>query len=135
MAMTTEQSIAVRGEKPSIETTNLQAALKLFQGAAAMQVAGETRKVTTGVAGSVLLGIASKTYDAAIKTTWTDPPMTFRRGAFPLAGAAGALPTQADVGKMVRLVDENTVSNAAIGANDLSVRLLSIEGSDYWVEF
>lgn len=134
MALTTERSLEIRGEKPAIEATTLQAALTLLQGSLSMSVAGEVRKVTTGVAGSVLLGAAAKTYDAAVATTWTSPQMTFRRGVMAVTGLTGALPTQANIGTMVRLVDENTISNAAIGGNDLSVKLIAIDGSDYWVE-
>ena len=135
MALTVERDIEIRGERPAVEATTLQAALILLQGSMAMHVAGEVRKVTTGVAGSVLLGIAARTYDAAVATTWSSPQMTFRRGCVPLAGKAGNLPTQALINTMIRLVDENTVSNEAIGGNDLSVKLVAIDGSDYWVEF
>ena len=77
----------------------------------------------------------SMSASSALRASFTSPMMTFRRGAIPMAGLAGALPTQANVGAPVRIVDENTVSNAAIGANDLSAKLLLIDGSDFWVEF
>jgi hypothetical protein len=61
--------------------------------------------------------------------------MVFRRGIFPLSGLGGALPTQAHLGKLIRLEDENTVSSNAIGGNDLSVKLVAIDDDGYWVEF
>lgn len=107
----------------------------IYLHALCMQDAGKVRPVATGVAGAKLLGWAKQSYGAVggSDVTWS-PQMIFGRGAIALQGAAGALPTAANIQTMVRLDDDQTVSTTAIGANDQSVKLLAIEDGVYICE-
>lgn len=104
---------------------------KILAGTVAMLVSGKVRAAASGVAGSVLLGVAVSTYDA---TGAVDLPFdqVYERGAFYLDGLAGDLPTAANIGGLVALQDNCTVK-ATIVANDLQVKLLEIKGNQYKV--
>lgn len=138
MATTNERDLYIRGERPGMEATSLAATTTVLAGTFAMNDAGAVKPAATGVAGSLLLGMAAQTYanPAGQALIIDSPPMTFRRGFVRVNGKAGALPTQANVGKKVRIVDNDSVSNEVIGANDLSVTLVAIDadGLGFWVE-
>lgn len=59
--------------------------------------------------------------------------MIFQRDARPLDGKSGNLPTAADLGTLVALDDDQTVK-ATTASDDVEVRLIEIEGTQYWVE-
>jgi len=105
---------------------------KILEGTVAMLVSGKVRAAATGVAGSVMLGIAAGTYDATGAVDVLVDQL-YKRGAFYLDGLAGDLPVAANVGGLVAIQDNCTVK-ATIAANDLTVKLLAIVGNQYKVE-
>jgi hypothetical protein len=110
----------------------------IYQGAVAMQVAGKARPCASGVAGSVLLGVALRQYAAPAGADLVLPDgqqAVFLRGVFPFAGLAGDLPTEAliDVPGGVAFADDNTVK-ATAAANDCKGTLRAITEGSYFVE-
>ena len=109
------------------------ASTKILKGTMAMAVSGKARKAATAVAGSVLLGVAMETYDNSGLGVDTLMNQVYERGAFYFSGLGGDLPTAANIGGLVAINDENTVK-ATVVANDLTVKLLGIEGTQFLVQ-
>jgi hypothetical protein len=102
----------------------------IYKGTQAMHVAGVVQPATTGVANSVYLGIAEDTYDASAEVankTWT-VPMIFHRRAYSIGVKSGDAPTAADLGSAIYVNSDIEVKHTS-AANDVTVRLLSIENS------
>jgi len=106
----------------------------IYKGTMAMNVAGVFRPCASGVANSVYAGIAEETYDASaeVSDVTYSKPMLFKRVPARFGGKAGDLPTAADLGSMIAVHDNNTVK-ATTATNDVEVRLLAIDGSNFWV--
>lgn len=108
----------------------------IYQNAVAMHVAGVARPAASGVASSVMLGVAQRRYTASSggnKAYVDDEPMVFKRGVFAFSGKAGDLPTDALINKPVYFDDDQTVK-ATAASNDISGTLRFIKGGFYWVE-
>lgn len=113
-----------------------KAGTTIYAGTAAVHVAGVFQPLpVTPVNGMVYVGIAERTYDCSgegSNYTW-GTPMVFRRHPHALDGKAGDLPTAADLGKLVPMADDHTVMKTT-ATDVVTVRLLEIEGTRYWVE-
>lgn len=92
-------------------------------GTLAMHVAGVAQPAASGVAGSVMLGVAEQTYrndDPANDAAFADhDPMVFLRGDFAQLTTDGSV-VDADIGTAVGVLDNQTMKSA-VGTNDLSV--------------
>lgn len=130
MAATTERNVVITGERPPALIDTLAASQVILAGTVAMNDSGKAKKYVAGTAGALLLGIAPQTYTETTGADYVAPQgsrFLFKRGNVPLK-ISGANPvTRAYIGKKVRLDDEDTVSNQAIGANDLGVVLRRID--------
>lgn len=107
-----------------------KAGTKIYKGTQAMLVSGVVRPATTGVSGSVYLGVAAETYDASAEgsdKTWTTP-MVFHRRAYSIGVKSGDVPTAANLGGLVYVNSDIEVKKTA-ATDDVTVRLLSIESS------
>lgn len=114
----------------TIEHPTIAANAKVFAGTLCMNDAGAVKPAATGVAGSLLLGIAQRTTDNAAGGAPLTPdlPMIFLKGTFgEFDGKAGDLPIAADLGKAVAIEDDSTVKRT-FAANDLPVTLVAILG-------
>lgn len=102
----------------------------IHKGTQAMLVSGVVRPATTGVSGAVYLGVAEDTYDNSASgsdKTWTTP-MVFHRRAYSIGVKSGDAPTAADLGSAIYVNSDIEVKHTS-AANDVTVRLLSIENS------
>lgn len=106
----------------------------IYKGCMAMHVAGVFQPAASAVAGAVYAGVAEDTYDVSAEgSDYTWPrPMVFKRMPAAFAGKSGDLPTAADLGTNIAVSDDQTVKATTV-ANDVELRLLSIEGAQYWV--
>lgn len=122
------------GRQPIVGSVQ-KAGTIIYKGCAVGHVAGVFQPVASGVSGLVFAGFAEETYDCSsevVDYTWPKP-MVFHRDARQLDGKSGNLPTAADLGTLVALDDDQTVK-ATTASDDVEVRLIEIEGTQYWVE-
>lgn len=138
MATTVERRTLREGlDEPSIVITTASgqppvlAGQKILAGTIAMLNSGTGKVIAAvnGTANTVLLGIAESTYDAtgAVDKSFNQ---VYLRGAFYLDGKAGDLPVAANIGGLVAINDNCSVK-ATIAMNDVTVKLLAIEGNQF----
>jgi len=133
MAATGERNYAtgMTGERSSIMHDTIDASQTIYMGSIGVNLAGKVRKYVVNTAGQTMLGMAPATYKettGAAVTYDVGDRMSFKRGPMTLKNSVANPVTNTQIGKLVQLEDEDTVSSAAIGGNDLSVRLLGFDG-------
>lgn len=132
MAAATKERLAIFANlKAPTTATVLKASAKIFAGTVGVTISGKAQKYVLNTAGQTLLGIADRTYEettAADVTFGVGDQMIFKRGLVGLLIDTTNPVGQAQLGKLVRLLDDQTVDNQAIGGDDLSVKLRKIEG-------
>lgn len=107
----------------------------LWAGSLSMIVAGKIRTYVSGTAGSTMGGVMQRTYIAG-GTDLVLPegdPVVMKRGVFGFLGLTGDLPTEADIGKPIPFIDNNTVKKT-LAINELTGVLRDIQGGYFWVE-
>lgn len=131
MASTVERLTKFRGEPlNAAEFSVIKASSTILKGTVAMQVAG-VASTYAPTAGCVLLGIAETTTKNSTGGNVTlSRPMIFKRGYCYLMNSQANPVVVGDIGKVCPLEDEDTVKTGAVGANDLSVTVLGIVGSE-----
>lgn len=132
MAATTERNFSTRmgSERATITHDTLDANQVIYAGSIGVNLAGAARKYVANTAGQTLLGMAPVTYKettGVAVTSEVGDRLVFRRGACSFKNSTANAVTDTQIGKLVRLEDEDTVSSAAIGGNDLSVRFLGFD--------
>lgn len=128
-AATKERNYSACNMKAPSVAPVLKLGITIWAGAIAVQVSGKAQPYVAGTAGQNLLGISPVTYVGGVADT-TYPPgdqMVFQRGRVNLLIDTTNPVTQSFLGKKVRLLDDSTVDNQTIGANDLGVTLRKIE--------
>ena len=85
-------------------------------------------------AGIKTVGVAEEQVDNSSGSNGDLSVLCYVEGTFAFGGG-GTAPTQADIGRTVVWEDDNLVTTAAAATNDIVAgKLLSIEGSDYFVQ-
>ena len=107
----------------------------LWAGSLSMMVAGKIRTYVAGTANLSMGGVMQRTYVAG-GTDLVLPegePVVMKRGVFGFLGLTGDLPTEADIGKSIPFIDNNTVKKT-LAINELTGVLRDIQGGYFWVE-
>ena len=137
MAATGPQTIEIKNALPPKSTPVLAASQTIYTGVLCMNDAGKIKKYVANTAGHFLLGLSQQdlTSGGSDVTYAQGAIPQFLRGTMKLKNDTGAPVAAAHVGKTCKLIDEDTVSNAAPGANDSGARVVAIDADGgIWVE-
>lgn len=96
-----------------------QAAVKLFQGALVSLNTSGFAKKAADTASEIFVGVMEETVDNSAGAAGDKDAIVWKTGEFDMAFSGTA--TQADVGKKVYAVDDQTVALAATTTNDVLV--------------
>lgn len=138
MAAATKERVTTRyyscGRMP-VRCYEQKAGTIIYRGTLVMHINGVAEPARSGVADSVLCGIAQETYDnaAGVSTkTWPDG-MTFERMPFHMNSVAGVGQlTDAARGTLVAVANDQELKGT-IATDDLEVRVLERIGELEWV--
>lgn len=134
MATTTDRVVISYYHTAPRSMGTIAASQIIPRGSLAMNDAGAAKALTAPMpAGAFLLGWGDDYY-ANAGVAPAALPMTFKRGVICLKAKAGNVPTEANVGGKVRLVDNETCSTETISGNDASGTLHWITPEGFFVE-